>query len=301
MRPASIVSMIVLVFFLMILSASTFTVPEGDHGILLRLGRLVENRQDTQVKVIGPGLHFKWPMIETVRLFDTRLQTLDIQSSRIVTKEKKDVMVDYYVKWRISDIAKYFKSTGGNVLKAETLLEQQLNTYLRATFGRRTISDLVSGGRDDVMGILKQKAEQQAHELGITVVDVRLKGIELPESTTNAVYQRMRADMQKIANKHRADGQATSSVIKAKADAKVTILLAEAKSKGQMLRAAGQAQAANIYAGAYNQNASFYAYYRSLKAYESSFQDPQSILVLNQDNAFFEYFKHPLTSNKHSG
>jgi membrane protease subunit HflC len=301
MRPISILSIFVFLFFLVILFSSMFTISEGEHGIFLRLGRLVENKQDKQIKIVGPGLHFKWPMIETVRVFDTRLQTLDIQSSRIVTKEKKDVMVDYYVKWRIRDIAKYFKSTGGNVLKAETLLEQQLNTYLRAAFGRRTISDLVSGGRDDVMDTLKQKAEEQARELGISVVDVRLKGIELPESTSNAVYQRMRADMQKIANRHRADGQATSSVIKSKADARITILLAEAKSKGQTLRATGQSIAASIYANAYNQNTTFYAYYRSLKAYESSFQDPQSILVLDQSNAFFEYFKHPLTMTKKAG
>lgn len=298
MRPASIFSLAFLMIIFFVFLSSAFTITEGQHGIYLRLGRLVEEAKNKKVKIIGPGLHFKLPIIETVRTFDTRLQTLDIQSSRIVTKEKKDVMVDYYVKWRISDLSKYFKSTGGNVLKAETLLEQQLNTYLRAIFGRRTISDLVSGGREDVMGLLKQKAEVQAHELGIEVVDVRLKGIELPESTSNAIYQRMRADMQKIANRHRADGQAQSAIIKAKADANVTVLLATARSKAQMLRAQGQAQAANIYANAYNQNTSFYTYYRSLKAYESSFQDPQSILVLDQNNAFFEYFKHPLMKTK---
>jgi modulator of FtsH protease HflC len=298
MRPFSIVISSILVALLLVISSSAFIITEGQHGIFLRLGKLVENSQNTEVKTVGPGLHFKWPLIETVRLFDTRLQTLDIQSSRIVTKEKKDVMVDYYVKWHIQDIAKYFKSTGGNALKAETLLEQQLNTYLRAAFGKRTISDLVSGGRDDVMDSLRQKAELQARELGIEVVDVRLKGIELPENTSNAIYQRMRADMQKIANRHRADGQAATSVIKAKADATVTILIATAKSKGQTLRAEGQAEAANIYATAFNQNPTFYSYYRSLKAYENSFQNQKSMLVLDQNDAFFEYFKHPLTKNK---
>lgn len=298
MRPFSVVATVVLFIFLVIISSSAFVITEGQHGIFLRLGKLVENNQHNGVKTAGPGLHFKLPLIETVRLFDTRLQTLDIQSSRIVTKEKKDVMVDYYVKWRIQDIAKYFKSTGGNALKAETLLEQQLNTYLRAAFGKRTISDLVSGGRDDVMDSLRLKAELQARELGIEVVDVRLKGIELPENTSNAIYQRMRADMQKIANRHRADGQAASAVIKAKADATVTVLIATAKSQGQTMRASGQAESANIYATAFNQNPTFYAYYRSLKAYENSFQNPQSMLVLDQSDAFFEYFKHPLNHNK---
>jgi membrane protease subunit HflC len=301
MQEKSIMTLILASLVAMALALCGFSVQEGQHGILLRLGRLVETGPNHQIKLLGPGLHFKWPMIEHVRLFDTRLQTLDIQSSRIVTKEKKDVIADYYVKWKIKSLEKYFKSTGGNVLKAETLLEQQLNTSLRAIFGRKTISELVSGGRDDVMAILRDNAEKQAQELGIEVVDVRLKGIELPENTSNAIYQRMRADMQKIANRHRADGQAASAVIRAKADANVTIVLATAKSKAQMVRAEGQAQAAKIYADAYNQNAAFYSFYRSLKAYEGSFQDPQSFLVLDQNNTFFQYFKHPLTSSKKAG
>jgi len=287
----------VLFFIVMIVLASVFTVTQGQHGILLRLGRLVDDSATGKAKILSPGLHVKTPFIETVRLFDTRIQTLDIKSSRIVTREKKDVMVDYYVKWRIEDLARYFKSTGGNQLKAETLLEQQLNTYLRAEFGKRTISDLVSGGRDDVMGLLRDKAEQQASGLGIHVVDVRVKGIELPANTSNAIYQRMRADMQKIANRHRADGSAAAEAIQAAADAQVTILLAEAKSDGQTLRATGQAEAARTYAAAFGQNKEFFSFYRSLKAYESSFNSKSDILVLDQSSAFFDYFKHSLIKN----
>lgn len=298
MRNFTITLSVCILLFLLILFSCVFTVTQGQHSILLRLGKLVQDTHTHQAKVLSPGLHFKIPFIETLRVFNTKLQTLDIKSARIVTKEKKDVIVDYYVKWRIHNLAQYFTSTGGSAFKAETLLEQQLNTYLRAAFGRRTISDLVSGGRDDIMGVLRQKAEQQAKSLGIHVVDVRLKGIELPENTSNAIYQRMRADMQKIANHHRADGQAEAEAIRAKADAAVTVLLATARSQAQTLRAAGQAEAAAIYANAFSKNPDFFSFYRSLKAYTASFKDPKSILVLDQSSAFFNYFKHPLKEKK---
>ncbi len=285
----------VVIFIVLLLTVtSLFTITQGQHAIILRLGRLVNDANTGKAKILAPGLHVKLPFIEHVRTFDTRIQTLDIKSSRIVTKEKKDVIVDYYVKWQINDLAGYFKSTGGNQLKAETLLEQQLNTYLRAQFGKRTISDVVSGGRDDLMDILRDRAEEQAGLLGIHVVDVRIKGIELPANTSNAIYQRMRADMQKIANRHRADGHAAAEAIQAAADAKVTVLLAKAKSEGQIIKATGQAKAASLYLNAYSQNKDFFAFYRSLKAYEGSFNSKQDILVLDQDSAFFTYFKQGL-------
>lgn len=282
---------------LLLLFTSVFTITQGQQGIILRLGRLVVDRSTDKVKILNPGLHLKTPFIENVHVFDTRIQTMDIKSTRIVTKEKKDVMVDYYVKWQIADLAQYFKSTGGNENKAETLLEQQLNTLLRAQFGKRTISEAVSGGRDDVMELLRSAAEKQASELGIIVVDVRIKGIELPENTSNAIYQRMRADMQKIANRHRADGQAAAEQIQAKADANITVLLAKTKSKAQEVRAVGKAQAAMIYARAYSQNKEFFALYRSLIAYEHSFQSKRDILVLDQSAAFFDHFRQAMPKN----
>ncbi len=294
MNPTKTILGMVAFVVLMLLFTCVFTITQGQHGILLRLGRLVIDPKTQNVRVLSPGLHVKMPFIESIRVFDTRILTLDIKSSRIVTKEKKDVIVDYYVKWRIEDLARYFKATGGNAFKAETLLEQQLNTLLRAQFGKRTISDVVSGGRDDVMDVLREHAEQQAGQLGIHVVDVRIKGIELPENTSNAIYQRMRADMQKIANHHRADGQATAEAIQAGADARVTILLATALSEGQVIRARGQAKAAMIYSQAFSQNKDFFALYRSLKAYEGSFNNKGDILVLDQSSAFFDYFKHGL-------
>jgi membrane protease subunit HflC len=170
-------------------------------------------------------------------------------------------------------------------------LEQQLNTYLRAQFGKRTISDVVSGGRDDLMDVLRERAEQQAGLLGIHVVDVRIKGIELPANTSNAIYQRMRADMQKIANRHRADGHAAAEAIQASADAAVTVLLAKANSEGRMTRAAGQAKAATIYADAFSQNKDFFRLYRTLKAYQASFNSKSDVLVLDANSPFFNYFR----------
>lgn len=294
MKAAKMIGGIVCLVILLFVTASLFTITQGQHAIVLRLGRLVEDAKTQKVRILAPGLHAKWPFIESVRIFDTRIQTLDIKSSRIVTKEKKDVIVDYYVKWCIEDLARYFKATGGNAFKAETLLEQQLNTSLRAQFGKRTISDVVSGGRDDVMDVLRDRAEEQASQLGIHVVDVRIKGIELPANTSNAIYQRMRADMQKIANRHRADGHAEAEAIQAAADARVAVILSKARSEGQIMRARGKAKAAEIYEKAYGQNKEFFAYIQSLKAYEFSFNDKQDIFVLDQSSAFFEYFKHGL-------
>ncbi|MFA6303912.1 MAG: protease modulator HflC [Legionella sp.] len=289
---ALVLSLVVLVFLI-----SLFTITEGQQGIVLRLGRIVMDNQTDKAQILNPGLHVKVPFIENVRIFDTRIQTMDIKSTRIVTKEKKDVIVDYYVKWRITDLSQYFKSTGGNEFKAETLLEQQLNTLLRAQFGKRTISEVVSGGRDDLMELLRKAAEKQASELGIKVVDVRIKGIELPANTSNAIYQRMRADMQKIANRHRADGQAAAEQIQASADANVTVLLAKTKSEAQKIRAIGRAEAAEIYAQAYGQNKEFFGLYRSLLAYEASFDNKNNLLVLDQSNSFFDYFKQAMPKN----
>lgn len=295
----ALLSMVGVVVFLVV-SMSLFTIHQGYHAIELRLGRLVNDPSTGNPLVLGPGLHMKLPLIESVRVFDTRIQTVDIKSSRIVTKEKKDVMVDYYVKWRIEDLAKYFKSTGGIAFKAETLLEQQLNTSLRAQFGKRTISDVVSGGRDDVMEVLRLRAEEQAGELGIHVVDVRIKGIELPANTSNAIYQRMRADMQKIANHHRADGHAEAEAISAMADAKVTVLLATAQSEGQVARAEGQAKAAQIYADAFGKNKEFFVFYKSLRAYEESFNSKRDVLVLDKSSSFFDYFNHSMAQSHSS-
>ncbi len=285
-------TLLALLFFAALLGLSSlYVVHEGQHAILLRLGRLVKDK-DGNALAVGPGLHTKYPFVNTVRLFDTRIQTLDIKPSPIVTREKKNVIVDYYVKWRIHDLDKYYRATDGNEFNAESLLEPLLNTSLRAEFGKRTISELVSSERDDVMAILQKKADKRAANLGLDIIDVRIKGIELPETTRSTIYQFMRADMEKIANKHRADGKGRADAIRAHADKEANILLAEAKSNGEKIRAQGQAKAAEIYANAYNNAPEFYAFYRSLKAYENTFSSKDDILVLNQKSQFFDYFTH---------
>lgn len=290
---AAVILFILLIGFL----STVFTINQGYNGLLLRLGRLKVNPGTDQTVILTPGLHFKWPFIETSRVFDIRLQTLDIKSSRIVTREKKDVIADYYVKWRIENLARYFKATGGISFKAETLLEQQINTRLRAEFGKRTISELVSDDRDAVMKELQRKAEEQADNLGIEIVDVRIKGIELPSSTSNAIYQRMRADMEKIARGHRADGEAKAEAIKAAADAEVTIIKSDALKKAKEIRAQADEKAALIYANAYSKDEVFYRFYRSLRAYQDSFNNKKDILVLDQSSSFFDYFKHSLNNS----
>jgi membrane protease subunit HflC len=290
-----------LILALILINTIFFVVRQGQSAIILRLGRLVEDSKTHKLAVFHPGLHWRFPLLDQVRPFDTRLQTLDIKSSRIVTKEKKDVMVDYYVKWRIKDLSQYFLATGGNSFKAETLLEQQLNTSLRAQFGKRLIAEVVSGGREDVMEILRQKAEAQVASLGIEVVDVRIKGIDLPDSTSAAIYQRMRADMQKIANRHRADGQAAAEAIRAQADAKVTIILAEANKEAATVRASGQAKAAALYASTYGQNPKFFSLYRRLKAYQETFKNKGNTLVVDTQNSFFDLMRegvNPSNSSK---
>jgi membrane protease subunit HflC len=284
-----LIASLVLAFIL--LNSIFFVVKQGQSAIILRLGRLVDDPKTHKLEVFKPGLHSRIPLIDQVRPFDTRLQTLDIKSSRIVTKEKKDVMVDYYVKWRIKDLSQYFLATGGNSFKAEALLEQQLNTSLRAQFGKRLIAEVVSGGREDIMEILRQKAEAQVASLGIEVVDVRIKGIDLPESTSAAIYQRMRADMQKIANRHRADGQAGAEAIRAEADAKVTVILAQANKDAAVTRAAGQAKAASLYAETYAQNPKFFSLYRRLKAYQKMFKNKGNTLVVDTQNDFFDLMR----------
>jgi membrane protease subunit HflC len=285
-------SALLMVLFLVLLLAvsSMYVVNQGQHALVLRLGRLVLNTEGTPINV-GPGLHFKYPFINTIRLFDTRLQTLDIKSTtRVVTKEKKDVIVDYYVKWRISDLGRYYRSTSGNEFNAQGLLEQVLNTSLRDEFGKRTIHELVSGERDDVMAILQKNAGKNAENLGMEVVDVRIKGIDFPSTISENIYQRMRANMEKIANRHRADGRGEAEAIQAEADKKVVLILAKAKSDGDKIQAKGLAIAAKIYTDAYKQAPDFFAFYRSLLAYRNTFSNKNDVLILNQKGQFFNYF-----------
>lgn len=283
---------IIAIIVLLCLYTGLFTVSEGQKALVLRLGNLQMTAQN-QPKVYGPGLHFKIPFITSLLLFDTRIQTLEIESSRIVTAEKKDVIVDYYVKWRITNLAKYYTSTAGDITRAEVLLQQQINNGLRAQFGQRTIPEVVSDDRSKIMSTLRSGADKSATPLGIDVVDVRIKAIDLPKEVSTAVFSRMRAERQRVAAEHRANGKSIAEAIRAKADADVTVILASAKQQAAEQRAAGQKQAAKIYADAYNKNPDFYAFYRSLLAYQDTFNSKRDIMVLGPNSQFFKYMNKP--------
>lgn len=290
-----------ILFVLLIVYASVYTVTEGQQALLLRLGAIVTDASGKPV-ITGPGLHCKTPFITEARLFNTRLQTLDIKSSRIVTAEQKDVIVDYFVKWRIGDLATYYTRTGGDSRQAGVLLEQQLNDSLRAQFGRRTISEVVSDDRATIMGALSQQANASAQRLGLEVVDVRIKRIDLPTEVSAAVFERMRAERERVATEHRSTGKAKAEAIRANADANATITVATAREQAAAIRSQGDSQAAKIYADAYNQEPSFYGFYRSLLAYKKAFNNKTgNMLVLKPDNQFFKYFNNDQGAAKSAG
>jgi len=280
---------VIIVAGLICLYASVFTINEGSHGLVLRLGKLTTNNQG-KVVVYDPGFHFKTPFITNVGYFDTRLQDLNVESKRVLTAEQKYVLVDYYVKWRIEDLPLYYKRTLGQATQAQTLLKQKINDELRALFGKRTISEVVSGQRSDIMSMLKKRANQSAHGLGIEVIDARVMGIELPKQVQSSVFSRMSTQREQVATNLRSQGRAVAEAIQAQADAQVTIAIATAKAKAQQTRADGDAKAAAIYAKAYQKDSEFYAFYRSLLAYQQAFSHKGDVMVLSPKSPFFKYF-----------
>lgn len=273
-----------------ILATSLFTVSEGQRAILLKLGEIVTDPKTGQAEVVLPGLHSKMPLITTVREFSVKLQTMNVDSQRILTAEQKYVMVSYYAKWRIDNLPLFYTRTGGYDVRAEQLLQQKINGTLRAAFGTRTIKDVISGQRVDLMTLLKNQTEQSAANLGISVVDVRIVGIDLPQTVQESVFQRMRTEREQVATQHRAQGRAQQEVIMAEADKQVVVDLATATAAAQVLRAAGDAQAGQIYSQAYSKDPHFYEFYRSLEAYRAIFSKSGSIMVLRPQTDFFKYF-----------
>jgi len=275
-----------IVLFLAFIS-SVFVVSEGQSGIVMQFSKVKRDSEGLPV-VYPAGLHFKVPLIDSVRIMDTRIQTLDDQADRFVTSEKKDLIIDSYVKWQIEDLAVYYLATGGNKLQAEALLKRKINNGLRNEIGGHTIKDIVSGKRGEVMETaLKRMA--RSSELGIKVVDVRIKKINLPDEVSNSVYKRMRAERQAVAREHRSQGQEKSEVIRANIDRKVSIMIAEANKNSLEVRGEGDARSAKIYADSYSQDAGFFAFLRSMKAYEKSFADKDDVMVLSPDSEFFKF------------
>ncbi len=285
----------------MLCFACLYTVTEGQRAIILRLGAIQMDAKTSKTLIIGPGLHFKWPFIEQIRKFDVRLQTLDIAASdarsapRIVTREKKNVVVDYYIKWRITDLSMYYQRALG---QAHTLLEQQLNDALRMEFGRRTINEVISDDRASIMEKLRELSNANAQNLGISIIDVRIKRIDLPEEVSAAIFEQMRAEREKAAGEHRANGKSAAEAIRANADANVTIIVASAKADAARIRAEGDMTAAKLYADAYTKDAAFYSFYRSLIAYKNTFASKQDLIILKPDSHFFKYFRNESTNYK---
>src|SRR5687768_11167928 len=271
---------------LLLLMSSVFVVSEAQTAIVLKLGRIV--RTDLQ-----PGLHFKLPLVEDVRRFDRRLLSLDAAAERYLTAEKKDVEVDFFVKWRISDVDTFYRVTGGgNEEAARNRLRPIVINSLRNEINQRDLQSVVSSGRSDLTGRLLKTINVGAGTLGVEVLDVRIKRINLPQDSNilDSVFDRMRADRLKIANKLRAEGTQAAEGITADAERQRQIILAEAERDAQTLRGEGDARAAEIGAGAYGQDAEFYAFYRSLEAYRATMGDGKTVMVLDPDSEFLRYF-----------
>jgi membrane protease subunit HflC len=262
---------------------SAFIVKQWELAIKLRLGEIV----DADYK---PGLHWMIPIVNNVKIFDGRIQTLDARPERFLTIEKKDVIVDSFVKWRIANVGQYYRSTGGNAIRTSSLLSERINTSLRDEFGKRTIVEVVSGERAEIMALLTKDADEKANELGVEIIDVRIKRIDLPSEVSGSVYERMRAERERVARDLRAKGDEAAERITAEADRQRTVILANAFRDAEKLRGEGDAKATAIYAKAYETNGEFYAFYRSLSAYRSVFTNSGNMMVIKPDSEFFKYF-----------
>jgi modulator of FtsH protease HflC len=278
LAPVGVVALALLIYVF------SFTVSQWEMAIKLRLGEIVQTDYE-------PGLHFKIPGLNTILTFDRRIQTLDARPQRFLTLEKKDVIVDSYAKWRISNAAQYFRSTGGNSARTAQLLADRINTSLRDEFGKRTIQEVISEERQEIMTELTKGIDARADDLGVEVVDVRVKKIDLPPEVSESVYSRMRAERERTARDLRAKGGEAAERIQADADRQRTVILADAYKKSEELRGAGDAKATQIYADAYTKDSEFFAFYRSLNAYRKAFGDGGDMMVLQPDSEFLRFFK----------
>ena len=270
---------------LIVFSLSMFVVDQRQYAIVLQLGEVTAVQKQ-------PGLYFKIPLVQNVRYFDSRIQTLDSSEPELyITSEKKNVMVDFFVKWRIADVKQFYISVQGDPNRARTRLMQTVNASLREEFGKRTIHEVISGDRDQIMKDVQQKTNADANKIGIQVLDVRLKRVDFPPEISDSVYRRMDAERKRVANQLRAEGNAESEQIRADADRQRQVILADAYGKAQKIKGEGDAKAATIYAAAFGRNPEFYAFYRSLEAYRKSFNSKSDVMVVDPDSTFFKYLK----------
>ena len=272
-----------LVILVILLTQSLYVVKETQRAVLLRFGEIIQFD-------VSPGLHFKFPILNTVRKFDSRILTLDAAPQRYLTSEKKALMVDSFVKWRVKDVAKYFTTSGGDEERLKRLLIQRIDTGLRNEFGVRTVKEVVSGERDELMNKLATQLDLIAQrELGIEVIDLRVKKIDLPTEVSESVYNRMRTERERLARELRAQGNEVAAEIRAKADKSKTVILADAYREAEETKGDGDATATATYASAYSKNAEFYDFTRSLKAYQATFENKSDILLIDPESDFFKY------------
>jgi modulator of FtsH protease HflC len=276
-----------LVAVVLVLSGALFTVDQRQNAIVFQLGEVKDVIQ-------SPGLHFKWPMIQNVRYFDMRILSYDdVEPLRFITSEKKPVLVDSYVKWRINDVSLFYISVQGDEFRAATRIRQTISDSLQAEFGRHTVHDVVSGQRDEIMADVRKKTDQDLRRIGVKIIDVRLKRVDLPPEVSESVYRRMEAERKRVANELRSTGAAEAERIRADADRQREVILAEAYRDAQHVKGEGDAKATDIYAKAFSQNPEFYSFYRSMEAYRSTFRGKSDLMLLAPDSDFFRYLKDP--------
>ncbi len=276
--------LVIIVLLVLVFATATYTVDERETAIKFRFKEIVE----TDIK---PGLHFKIPFVNTVEKFSRLILTLDAQPDRFLTGEKKYVKVDFFVKWRISDVSKFYRATRGDIVRAQNRLESIMKDGLRNEFSTRTIKEAITGERGEIMTALREKSKIAAESLGIEIIDTRVSQIDFPESVSESVYQRMRSERQRVAQDFRSRGRAEGEKIKAIADRQATIIEANAYREAEKIRGQGDAKSAEIYAQAYQKNPEFFSFYRSLGAYKKSMGNGRDIMVLEPDSDFFRYFK----------
>jgi membrane protease subunit HflC len=287
MKASFTVALVAIVVLLVLASMSLFVVDQRQKAIVFRLGEVVSIKSD-------PGLYWKLPVVEDVRFFDIRIHTVDAdEPERFLTSEKKNVLVDSFVKWRISDVQQYYVSVGGDERRAQDRLTKTVNDSLRAEFGKRTVHQVISGERDEIIELMREKVDEDAAKIGVKVLDVRLKRVDLTKEISDAVYRRMEAERKRVANELRSTGFADAEKIRADADRDREIIVANAYGDAQKVKGDGDAQAAALYARSFKRDPEFYAYYRSLEAYRESFRSKSDLLILEPGSDFFKYMKSP--------
>lgn len=286
----NIIIALVIIGVIVFMSAA-FTVKERERALKLQFGEVV-------VPDYEPGLHWRIPLIQEVRKFSARLQTLDSQPERFLTSEKKNLIVDSFVKWRVGDTLKFFTRVGGDIDLANQRLDQVIKDGLRAQFSKREVQEVVSGDRIQIMNTITELAKDQASELGIEVVDVRIKRVDLPEDVSESVYDRMRTERQQVASELRAQGEEAKLRIESAAERERDVILARANRDAAITRGEGDARAAEIYAGAFSDNESFYDFYRSLESYRKSFAQGQDLMVIDpKETDYFDNFSEFSSGN----